>query len=297
MSLKELFMVNTFKSNFKSEDRTMVSLSVNNVGFQKCEPGYQWGPGIRDHFLIHHIVSGKGFYEVGNVKYELQKGDSFLVYPFMEITYYADKDDPWEYYWVGFQGTDAATILNSTDFNKHSPVVKAHNQKTSSATGYGDYLLNSDEEIKKLLLSIYDARGNSLENAVEMTGRLYSTLSYYIRISEKDIKSEDSYAEYVKKAIDFILSNYSYPISIEEIADYVGVSRSHLFRSFRMHLNTSPKEYLTSFRIKQACSLLRESDLSIIAISKSVGFENNLYFSKAFKKVKGMSPTEYGHRH
>ena len=77
----------------------------------------------------------------------------------------------------------------------------------------------------------------------------------------------------------------------------VGISRSHLFRSFQTYMNCSPKEYLTEYRIQQACRLLKETGLSVSAIAYSVGFENNLYFSKAFRKVKKTSPTEYREKH
>ena len=91
-----------YKNSYKVNKKELVSLSVYNVGFQKCEPLYQWGPGIRDHYLIHHILSGKGYYSVGGKVYALSTGDTFLVYPQTEITYYADEKDPWEYAWVGF---------------------------------------------------------------------------------------------------------------------------------------------------------------------------------------------------
>ena len=55
----------------------------------------------------------------------------------------------------------------------------------------------------------------------------------------------------------------------------------------------SPKEYLTDFRMKQACYLLEHSNLSITAIANSVGFDNGLYFSKTFHKKKGASPKAY----
>ena len=55
-------MTDTFKNSYKVKEKETVSLSVYNVGFQKCEPRYQWGPGVRDHYLIHYIVSGKGIY-------------------------------------------------------------------------------------------------------------------------------------------------------------------------------------------------------------------------------------------
>ena len=102
---------------------------------------------------------------------------------------------------------------------------------------------------------------------------------------------------YVEKAETYIGTNYSYPITVEDVASYVGISRSHLFRSFQAYRHKSPKEYLSEYRIKQACHLLKETNLSVSAIAYSVGFDNNLYFSKAFKKQKKMSPSEYRKTH
>lgn len=266
-----------YKNSYKVEKKELVSLSVYNVGFQKCEPGYQWGPGIRDHYLIHHVISGKGFYEVGGQSYALFAGDTFLVYPQTEITYYADKNDPWEYAWVGFNGSDAAIILKATDFSPEHPVIVSNHMGDS---------------VKKHLLGIYDARGNDFTNSVEMTGRLYQTLALFMKNATSTEQLNTS-ATYVQKGIAYISSNYSYSITIEDIAQYVGVSRSHLFRSFESVVNQSPKEYLTQFRLKQACYLLEHSSLSIAAIANSVGFDNGLYFSKTFHKYKGISPRDY----
>ena len=74
-------MYEKYKNSYKVTEKELVSLSVYNVGFQRCDSLYQWGPGIRDHYLIHYIISGKGFYKIGKRTYELQAGDSFLVYP------------------------------------------------------------------------------------------------------------------------------------------------------------------------------------------------------------------------
>ena len=116
-------MPDTFKNSYKTTEKSMVSLSVYNVGFQRCEPLYQWGPGIRDHYLIHHVVAGKGYYTVGGQTFTLSAGDTFLVYPLTEITYHADQNEPWEYYWVGFSGSDAAAIIGATGFSKEKPVL------------------------------------------------------------------------------------------------------------------------------------------------------------------------------
>lgn len=276
-------MNKSFKTNFITKESDMVSLSVNNVGFQRCEPLHTWGPGVRDHFLIHHIVKGTGHYEVEGKTYTLHAGDSFLVYPNVLVKYYADSEDPWEYYWVGFTGSDGPSLMLATDFSKKLPVIH-HNPEESGI-------------VRRKILDIYESRGNSFANQIAMTGALYTALSYFIKISKSKSDRNDTYLTYVKTAKNYIAANYSYEISVDEIAYYVGISRSHLFRAFRMHVGESPKEYLTNYRINIACALLRETDLTITSIAKSVGFENNLYFSKTFHKVKGVSPSVYSKQH
>ena len=272
-------MPESYKNSYIIPDKELLSLSVHNTGYQKCLPHHQWGPGIRDHFLLHYVISGKGYYKDKLCTYELNAGDIFLIFPFEEITYYADQNDPWEYAWVGFAGTDATTILNATALSLNSPIL---------------YQWKNREYIKRQLIHIYESRGSDLYSAIEMTGRLYTTLSGLIEESHIPSTAKHSaYENYMKKGLEFIQANYSYPISIVDIADYIGISRSHLFRAFQETLGESPKEYLTNFRINQACILLTQSDLSVTAIGRSVGFEDNLNFSKAFKKATGFPPSLY----
>lgn len=270
-------MQKNYKNSYKATEKELVSLSVYNVGLQRCDPLHQWGPGIRDHYLIHYVISGKGYYRLRRQQYELCGGDTFLVYPDREVLYYADADDPWEYAWVGFTGSDASIILKAAGFSPEQPFLKN--------IPFGD-------AVHRQILRIYDARGNEFEHAVEMTGRLYTMLALFLHGASHS-GSRNSANSYVQKSIEFIASNYSYAITVEDIADYVGVSRSHLFRSFETVLGQSPKEYLTDYRMKQACYLLEHSDLSITAIANSLGFDNSLYFSKTFHRKKEMSPKEY----
>ena len=243
----------SYKHSYKTGENLLNSLSVYNVGYQKCDPEYQWGPGVRDHYCIHHILSGSGCYCTGTVSKHLEEGDTFILYPGVELRYQADADKPWEYAWAGFMGADAASLIRNTEFSRETPYILKGRIPT--------------EKIRDGLERIYNAKGNTYEAAVAMTGEMYSLLAVFMH-----------YAEHEEK---------------EKAIQLVGISRSHLFRSFQNYMNRSPKEYLTEYRIKQACRLLRETDLSVSAIAYSVGFENNLYFSKAFRKQKGESPSEY----
>lgn len=275
-------MNETFKNSYKVTEKELLSLSVYNVGSQKCEPGYQWGPGIRDHYLIHYIISGRGTYTCEGRTWNLEAGDAFLVCPYQEIAYCADSSQPWKYCWVGFNGSDAPPILAATDFSKEQPCIR----QVPDGTTFG-----------QLLLRIYEARGNQFVNEVEMSGDLYIALSFLIRCARKKAASRRADHDYVQKSVEYITSHYAYPIAIDEVAAYVGISRSHLFREFQKHMNKSPKEYLTDFRIQQACCLLKDSNLSITAIANSTGFDNSMYFSKVFRKEKGMTPSEYAKKH
>jgi len=270
-------MNDQYKNSYKATAKELVSLSVYNVGYQLCDAGYQWGPGIRDHYLIHYVISGKGTYEVNNETHFLSAEDAFLVYPNTEIIYRADAITPRNYALLEFTVSKAVTILQATAFSRKHPCIHA---------------VPNGEDVKRQLLHIYDARGNGFEHAVEMTGRLYTTLALFLKSSTQK-ETQLTAATYVQKSIEYISANYSYPITVEDIAAYVGLSRSHLFRSFELVLQQSPKEYLTDFRMKQACYLLEHSNLSITAIANSVGFDNGLYFSKTFHKKKGASPKAY----
>ena len=78
-----------------------------------------------------------------------------------------------------------------------------------------------------------------------------------------------------------------------DIAKAVGVSRSHLYRVFIAAVGQSPIDYLTAYRVDEACALLKNTNLSIAEIAVSVGFFDQFYFSRVFKKVKGMPPSRY----
>lgn len=80
---------------------------------------------------------------------------------------------------------------------------------------------------------------------------------------------------------------------MQDIARYAGVSRSQLYRAFLAHFDISPHAFLQRYRINEACGLLHRKAYTVTEIANSVGFSDPLYFSRAFKKIKGMSPSAY----
>ncbi|MDD3692797.1 MAG: AraC family transcriptional regulator [Oscillospiraceae bacterium] len=264
------------KHQFKSTTLENLSLAVYNTGYQKCDSSHTWGPATRDHYLIHYIASGKGVFNSQNRLYSLCSGEMFLIFPGQIASYSADSTDPWEYYWVGFNGTEAHRLVNLSGFTKETPVLK----------------LPQIDEIKPLLLNIYQKSGFSPASEAEMTGNLYIFLSKLMRVQSEKRLSYDI-RDYLAQALRFIQHNFADSISVSDIASFVGISRSQLYRAFIEFFNISPNEYLQKYRLNEACSLLHDGSLSISAVASSVGYADPLYFSRVFKKRKGLTPTEY----
>lgn len=271
-------MSSIYKQSFKKETADSPELSVYNCGQQSCEAGYTWGPGVRDHFLIHLVTSGRGSYTTGTDVYPVATGDLFLAKPNQLISYTADAQDPWEYYWVGFNGARAAHLVQQLPFTEDAPVYHAAQPDTA----------------RERLHDIYLSGGQEAYSETSMIGHLYLFLAHLMQYAPPLIhRPPEAGSGYVVGAIKYIQFNYSRDIGINDIAAAVGVSRSHLYRVFVGHLGQSPVEYLTQFRISEACSLLETTNLTVAEVAYSVGFFDQFYFSRVFKKAKGVPPSRY----
>ncbi|RCX13486.1 AraC-like DNA-binding protein [Anaerobacterium chartisolvens] len=255
-------------------------LNMYRCGIEDCKPGHSWGPALRDHFLIHYILEGKGSFQLGPNTYYLEKGQGFLMPPNVIAHYRADEEAPWSYGWVGFHGIKAEAYLRRAGLSAHSPIF--------TCAGY-DFM-------KDCLMRMIATKNLARGREIRLLGLLYIFLSQLIEVSpqRRDIdKNENKREGYIKKAVEFIAMNYWGELSIHEMAHYVGLDRSYLYSIFKENLNMSPQEFLISYRIEKACELMENHDLSIGDISRSVGYNDPLLFSKTFKKIKGMSPRQY----
>ena len=100
-------------------------------------------------------------------------------------------------------------------------------------------------------------------------------------------------SESVRAAIRYMEEYYMEPISLEEIAGYVGVTPQHFSKMFKKELGINYIEWLTNYRMDIAKELLLEGKDAIKEICYQVGYSDPNYFSRIFKKVVGMTPKEY----
>ena len=271
-------MADVYKQSFKQSDTNHIELTIFNCGLERCAPGQTWGPGIRDHDLSHLVGSGRGVFEVGGKTFPVEQGDLFFARPSQLIRYTADEQHPWEYSWVGFNGACAHKLAAQLPFCDDAPVH--HTQ--------------DPDGMRRALSAIYSSRGLQPQDEAAMVGYLYLFISSLMRENiESKPHSTSSSSQYVLNAIKYIQFNYSHDISIDDVAKSVGVSRSHLYRVFMLNVGKSPIDSLTEYRINEACKLLRAGSLSIAEVAVSVGFFDQFYFSRVFKRAKGVPPSKY----
>ncbi len=250
---------------------------VYTCGYETCKPGHSYGPIVRSGYLIHYVLGGTGYYKTKDTMYHLKEGDAFLICPDELIYYEADRKNPWVYTWIGFQGVKIKSYLERTSLLS-TPVFH-----------YGH-----DDRIRLCHEKMFEASHLDTNRDLIMNSILYEYLFLLAsKFPREQYTPREKQINYVEEILTYLESNYSNSISVQAIADSMGLNRSYLHRLFKSATGASVQEYVLDLRIRKACSLLKSTDLPIAIISLSVGYEDTLYFSRLFKKKKGVSPSQY----
>lgn len=161
--------------------------------------------------------------------------------------------------------------------------------------------VHCDTAAKTEIISLLEKLKSEIKNRAEgfeakLKALLTEIFVTYSRSYSKNVRSDKDGGANVKQimtAIEFIESNYNRDILLDEIAEASGLSSSHLTRQFKQSIGLTPIEYSRSFRIAKAAELLRDKNLSISDVSRSIGFSDISLFSRQFRQITGMSATEF----
>lgn len=159
-----------------------------------------------------------------------------------------------------------------------------------------DEIWKDTEKIYKKILK--ESKEKDIASFLRVKGYFYQLIALLYDnkrfISSEDMEDTDIYkVENVKKVLSFIHNNYSRKISTEDLSSQVSMNPQYFCRYFKKLIGKTPTEYINDIRISKATELLVNSDMKIIDIAISCGYDNISYFIKRFKKEKHMSPSEY----
>lgn len=244
---------------------TIINKGYNDInpvqfGYETCESSHSFGPALRTHWLLHYVVSGKGYFRIEDREYTVTAGNIFVIPPFVETYYEADSITPWAYIWVGFDMSDEVEI--KFDDVMYLPaaqhIFEGMKQCSTKTSGKTEFLC----------------------------GKIWQLISH---ISDKSEETVD----YVKQAISLINSEYMTGLTVQSIADRLGLERTYFSDYFKSRVGESPKRYLLRTRMEQAADLLKNYGYSVSVTALSVGYNDVYTFSKMFKCYFGVSPSQY----
>ena len=275
-------MSNLIFSVFPSEN--FVDLGLYQFGREQCDPSHSFGPAARNHYLFHYCLSGTGTLYADNsrgetITYQVRSGQGFMIFSGQITTYIADRNLPWGYAWLEFDGLRAKECVELAGLSPDNPVFKVRSKDTAEA-------------MKNEMLYIIEHRE---ESPFHLIGHLYLFIDFFMCASGSMRFSQGSTLRdfYVKEALTYIEQNFQNAITVEEIAAVCGLNRSYFGKIFHEATGKSPQQFLISYRMTKAAELLKLTDMSVADTGNAVGYPNQLHFSRAFKSVYGVSPREW----
>jgi len=258
-------------------------VNVRDCGREACEPKHSFGPAVRGYYLLHIVSAGKGVFQNAWGRFEISKGQGFMIFPHEITVYTADQHTPWIYSWVGYSGTRAAELTELLSVTPQNPVLPLGEYDTKAVT-----ILHDIYEDSALLDMREMAALGGLYRLIAMLRQCGAPVTGKGAVSESE--------RYYQRAYWHMEANYQRNLHITDVAAFVGLSRSQLFRVFVVNCGMPPQRALLMLRLKQAESLLRNTELPLKAVALSSGFLNAARMGEVFKHEKGITPTQFRKR-
>jgi AraC-like DNA-binding protein len=107
------------------------------------------------------------------------------------------------------------------------------------------------------------------------------------------VNKETTNDQKIARSIAFISRHLNKPIKVTQLAEMANLSPSYFWALFRQKTGYAPVDFLIRLRMHQACHLLNSTNMTVKKIAATLGYKDSLYFSRAFKSVHGVAPTNY----
>lgn len=239
---------------------------------------YHWDNRVRknSYVLLQYTISGKGSFQTPDHTYPQHAGDLFLVQVPGDSQYsLPDDSECWDVLYLEFS-SECLPLL----YHIHQSCGPAFHLEASSTL---------PEQMKQLYA---DAISNQLASVFDNSKSAYAFL---LDLADYALEHPALSSPRVTLAKNYLDSHYyTTGLNLDEVADAVGLSKYHLCREFNHLYGISPGKYLANLRLQKSCALLLQSRQHTIAeIASMVGFSNDNYFCKVFRKAFGTTPTQY----
>lgn len=256
-------------------------ITLNQYGRYTGEADKPQLPFLTENVIVTYVTAGSGMIKLGNAAYAAEEDMVIVFFPGICINCTGMAGHDSEALWMELSGEALMSSLLRAGLTPQKPVYK---------------ITEEHNGIKDLFLKLTDP--NEEYSPLRATGYALELLDGLIQQSPRpgQPKPANLQQHYVDKSIRFIEAKYPQDISVEDVAQYCGLNRSYLGKLFRDTTGMTTQEYLIRHRMKIACKYLERAAAPIATIARSVGYPNQLHFSRAFHKVFEIPPREWQKR-
>lgn len=231
-----------------------------------------------DSFLLVYVSNGSGCLQVRNQQYALNTGNIAVINCLDSYKLNADSQG-WQIFWIHINGKMMKEIYKIIlDIGKDNPIFQ----------------LNSLVEITKIWEEIYAATNSDTKiKELLINEQLFHLINQVLKVQSEFLQTTTSHKEKIQQVRNYLEENFSSQISLDQLAEIFYINKYYLTRIYKETYQQTINQTLTQLRITKAKELLRYSELSMVEIAVSCGFQDASYFSKVFKKIEGESPQKY----
>lgn len=277
-----------------NERDALWGLTVSTVGYDELSPGepyptrghaggyyFDTNKGrVLNEYQMLYLVEGEGVFSSAHVKdAHLKSGDIFLLFPDEWHSYRPMEGSNWKSYWIGYRGRNMDDRVHNGFLSPEKPIY--HVGYSSEIIRLYDRAMKTAREEPAYAQQILAGIVNNL------IGVMYSAERNIIL--NKDMRNVNM----VNEARQIIRDRLESNITIQEIAEQLGMGYSNFRRLFKDYAGISPALYQQDLRLQRARELLSSTNMSIKEIAFSLNFESPDYFSSKFKAKTGQKPSEY----
>lgn len=260
----------TFRPSRKAS--IQVPLPVRSAGHYEVDAGFAETPMCKNFIEMFWCVRGRGVLAFDDVEYSLDAEHCCFYFP-GDCHRIRSGAAVWEYYWLTLDPEDPEGLIAAMALRRQ-PFYAGR---------------CPENRFIKLLSELRDfSPSGQYRASVTAYDILIRAVSGGMRGEEHDL------ADMFKNLVEE--HSHTPGASVAELADMLGVHRSTLNRVFNEATGMTPGDYLQSYRIQEALSLLKGTDMRVGEIAEKTGFSDANYFSKAVRKFTGFSPGEFRRR-
>lgn len=175
--------------------------------------------------------------------------------------------------------------INIDDKIQFTSIQFYHYSNTPTHILIGPYILSNINDDNSLVPLISE---DNLSTLIQMYNFIISSKQCTKSTNEITIKSPC-----VSRALEYIENNYTNEISIDELCSELNINKCYFCSIFKKEVGTTFINYLNEYKVEKSKDLLKNPNFSLLDIAISVGFNNQSYYSKVFKKITSKTPIEF----